>query len=200
MDTLERKRAIWMLDKDQHIDTLTTNAQKFHNELDKDSAVADSFLRHFAELFRILTTQQNAGVKGSLRYVTMSFLRSGVAAETYEIATACHSADLYLDETETETYWQMDFLKEMIKRDMSVIVPNLRKKIVRLRGYEIEEFRSQYAYLYTTLILMFFMRVLRLVFALPEFQTTKKDAHVDISFGGYMEEGIVLASYGQEAV
>jgi hypothetical protein len=30
----------------------------------------------------------------------MSFLRSGVIAETYEIATACHSADLYLDETE----------------------------------------------------------------------------------------------------
>jgi hypothetical protein len=177
---------------------LKDNARAFHNKLDTDTTIANDFRRHFAELFRTLISQQTANAKGPLRYITMSFLKSGVVAETYEIATACHTADLYIDETETETYWRMNFLKEMIDRDMSAIVPNLKKKIFRLRGYEIEEFRVRYAYVYMPLLLTFFNRVLPRVLELPEFSAVKKESRVDVSFGGYMEEALQLVSYGKE--
>ena len=194
----DRKEEIWSLDKDARVEMFVASAQEFRAGLDADTAVADDFLRHFAELFRILVSQQNLGEKGLLRWITISFLKSSVTAGTYEIATACHTADLYLDEAETETYWRMGFMKDAIERDMAVIIPNLKKKIFRIRDYEIEEFRAQYAYTYTALLLVLFNRVLPRVFDLPEFMSVQKEDRVEITFGGYMEETLTLIRYEKE--
>ena len=189
---------IWELDKDKRVDMLTANAQAFHDAMDKDPSVADDFLKHFADLLRILADQQEAGVKGPLRFITMSFLKSSVITETYEIALTCHSNDVFLDEAETEIYWRMGFFRDMVDSDMERIVPRLKQKIFRIRDYEIEEFRAFYALTYTALVLTFFSRVLSRVFDLPEFLAVQKETFVDISFGGYMEETVTLAQYSKE--
>jgi hypothetical protein len=190
----DRREQIWLLGIDEHIDTLTENARKFHNGLEKDTYITAGFLRHFAKLFRLLIAQQNDGIKGALRYITMSFPKSSVIAETYEIVTTCHCNDLYMDETETETYWRMDFLKEVVEHEMIEIVQNLKKNIFRIRNYEIEDFRARYAYVYAAFLLTFFNRVLPRVFELPEYTEVKKENRVDITFGGYMEEALILIS------
>jgi len=195
---MDRKQEIWQLDQDGRIDMMAANAQEFHRLLDDDDTITNGFLRHFAGLFELLSAQQEAGVKGPLRYITMSFLKSSVIAETYEIATTCHSNDIFMDEAETETYWRMDFIRDMVDRDMERIVPGLKGEIYRIRGYEIEEFRELCALSYTALLLTFFSRVLHSIFELPEFLAVKKENLVDISFGGYMEESVMLAQYGNE--
>ena len=192
---MDRKLEIWESDKDERIDMFASNIESFQNNMDVDSSIADGFLRHFAELFQMLSIQQESGAKGPLRYITISFPRSSVVAETYELVTACHTVDIFMDETETETYWPMDFYKEIVDRDMAIIVPKLKKNIFRIRGFEIEEFRNNYAFTYTVLLIAFFGRVIHQIFDLPEFQAVQKDDQVDITFGGYMDEAIILTQY-----
>ena len=192
------REEIWEFEKDKRNDVLIANTQAFLDAMDRDPSITDGFLRHNAELFKMLADQQGAGLKGSLRYITMSFLQSGVVAETYELATACHTADLYMDETETETYWQMGFLRDMVNRDMERIVPRLHREIFQIRDYEIEEFRFHHAMNYLALLLPFFSQVVHRVFALPAFLAVQKEEQVDVTFGSYMEEAFTLARYNQE--
>jgi hypothetical protein len=195
---MKREEEIWLSCKDECVDALAADTRAFHESLEADAAVSKDFLRHFAELFRILIAAQEAGTKGPLRYITICFPKSSAVAETYELVTACHGVDLYTDETETETYWRMDFLREMTDRGTADIVPRLKRKIVRIRDREIEEFRIQYAHTYTALLLTFFDRILPSIFELPEFRAVRKESLVDVSFGGYMEEAPVLIAYGKE--
>jgi len=195
---MDRLQKIWQAGAHDIGGMMADNAQMFHNELDKDATIAEGFVQHFAYLFQILAVQQSNNEKGLLRYITLSLLKSSIVAETYEIAITCHTNDLFMDETETETYWRMDFIKDMINKDMERIVPKLEKEISRIREYEIEEFRTIYAIAYTALLLTFLSRVLHRVFDLPEFHTVQKEDLVDITFGEYMEEAVPLVQYGGE--
>jgi len=177
---------------------MVANAQEFYETLDNDTAIADDFLKHCSALFQMLTAQQEAGEKAPLRYVTMSFLKSSVITETYEIAITCHSVDLYMDETETEVYWRMDFMRDMVDNDMKRIAPRIKEEIIRTYNHEIEDFRYYYAQTYTALLLTFFSRFLHRIFELPEFLAVQKEKQVDVSFGGYMEKAVPLIQYEKE--
>jgi hypothetical protein len=194
----DRREEIWLSVKDECVGALAAGALAFFENRDAFAEAADGFLRHFAELFRILAAAQNAGEKGPLRHITISFPESAVIAETYKLVTACHGGDPYTDETETETYRRADFLEETISRGTEGIVPALRKKILRIRDYEIEEFRIRYACAHTALLLSFFERVLPRVFELPEFSDVPKESAADVLFGGYTEEGLTLIVCGEE--
>lgn len=86
--------------------------------------------------------RQNTGQQESIKYLTISRLRSSGYTESYELALGMSNSMLYMDNNTSYEYWSPDVVYDSIIKDTKDAEKLLRRKFVGLTNYELFQLKQ----------------------------------------------------------
>lgn len=114
----------------------------YYNE--HSERLADCFIYTLEEGYQQLHVYQEAGVKGDLRYLKISFLMSGQFSGENLLKIDFYDERFYGDPYEIDCYWDYGELFPLEKKEMEEIGCLMRKELIKVMDFEVEERLSAY--------------------------------------------------------
>lgn len=145
----------------------------------------------------LLLRWESSEPTGTLKYVIISPLSSGVITKSYELQIALFDQNLYINENPLCFYWTPEFIYRDVDEDMAAYRKTAAKKIIRLREDEINEVRRRYVLCHAYICMLYMDKIVREVF---ETSIWKKVVAEDVKvlYGTYMEQMVELGTAQEE--
>ncbi|MBR3770865.1 MAG: hypothetical protein IKL07_01210 [Clostridium sp.] len=169
-------------------DEWMSNPQKYIKFLDKE----------VIRLLKKVQYYQQAGKKGRISFIIVSFLRSSAITEKYELSM-CASNELgFLDPFETEIYFDISFLMNTMEDDLEFYKRYIIEHMGYVEEWELQNIKEKYYGDYLKIV-EDFIKDFSFVFEDNElFNQIDRDDSVTILFTGYHDLGIVVRKTGEE--
>lgn len=133
-----------------------------------------------------------------LGYISISVLESSLITKKYELQIAFCDKNLYADNLPIDEYWAPAFLYQNLESDIKEMEDLLRKRIIRLRPYEVYELSLKYATNFYVCNGFIIRNMAPEIARLPIFHEISKESQVKILFGKYMEKKMELVALGDQ--
>ena len=138
---------------------------------------------------------QAVGTKGPLRYILISPSHYGTCIGSYDVIISVFDERMYYDQTETMAYWNADFIYRRIETDMKDMKKIFSKKFIRIKAYEMEEFRRVYAGMHHRLLIEPIKLLAEDLYHSKLFKQVKCDNPVTVLMGKYMDKYVELYNF-----
>lgn len=163
---------------------------------DKIQEVIESFLQSINDvLLMAYKKDQLSGQKGSLQSISVSSLRSSDYTKTYAIKLSANEKELFIEPNPTSVLWTPTFFVDLMNEELALLWEVAKKKLIRLKQWDMEQFRLQYAQLYTGFILSLLSTCADQVAALDALKEIRKAPKVCFYVGAYMEKPVLLKEF-----
>lgn len=113
--------------------------------------IRDYFYTHEKEVSEQFTKIMEKNMKEckkknkQVKYIIFSVLESSILTESYDLQIAFFDKRMYLDDCPVYSYWLPSFIFEQIKHDVNDYLKWASQTIIRIKNYEVEKIRNQYA-------------------------------------------------------
>lgn len=131
-----------------------------------------------------------------VRYVVISILESSILTKTYDLQIAFYDDRLYLDEKAVYIYWLPSFIFAHIADDMAAFQKKASQTVIRIREYEIERVKRQYAVNHYYQVSVLLRKMLPEILKQERKELKVLTKKIDFLYGRYMERPMLL--YPQE--
>ena len=145
----------------------------------------------------LLSRWKSSEPTGTLKYVIISPLSSGVITKSYELQIALFDQDLYINENPLCFYWTPEFIYRDVDEDMAAYRKTAAKEIIRLREDEINEVRRRYVLCHAYICMLYMDKIVREVFETSIWKKVATD-DVQVLYGTYMEQMVELGTALEE--
>lgn len=134
---------------------------------------------------------------GTLKYVIISPLSSGVITKSYELQIALFDQDLYLNENPLCFYWTPEFIYRDVDKDIEAYRKTASQEMIRLRKDEVNEVRRRYVLCHAYISMFYMDKIIREIFKMSIWKkVVSEDAKV--LYGTYMEQMVELGTVRKE--
>lgn len=175
-------------------DCFQKSCMAIQEELERNAEVIWGGLKKsIQECLKSAEIMQGQQGKGKLQYLVFSFLVSSVFLDRLELRIDALDDGFYLDEQESEGYYQPVFLRDRYLKDLDFLYQKAKGNFIRLQNYELADIKIEYTDFYQSLLFRMTESLTGLI------METIKDSGVDfaedlkILFGGYMDKAVVLS-------
>lgn len=79
------------------------------------------------------------------KYLFFHFLHSSILMKHYRIKICLYNEKLYMDEQESAIWWEPPYMFNFIEEDVAVFETKVKREMVQIHSWNIEEFRVEYA-------------------------------------------------------
>ncbi|MCH5258669.1 MAG: hypothetical protein J1F18_02890 [Lachnospiraceae bacterium] len=134
---------------------------------------------------------------GTLKYIIISPLNSGIITKSYELQIALFDQDLYINENPLCFYWSPEFIYKDVEKDMAVYRKTASKEIIRLREDEVNEVRRRYVLCHAYICMFYMDKIIREIFKTSIWKKVAAD-DVQVLYGTYMEQMVELGTALEE--
>jgi len=173
----------------EKLDTSTTALSEYFYQ--HKQKLAEDLFNTLAPLVEMAKYQQIAGVKEPLACLHIAFLRSCIAAQTYEFRLALCSKDLWTDPIETAVYWDASFIFQYVEQDVSEVVGILKRQ-APLSDFDVREMKYKYALDFLPTAQIIVEELMLEALSKVDLEGLKFDESLTVVHGGYMEGGTVI--------
>jgi len=135
---------------------------------------------------------QDNGQKGQIKYLVFSLLHSGIVVGKNHIRIDAMDAGFYSDPAECVSYLNLAGIYQSFEEDIAGIKNELSRNIPRIREYEMDIVRYEYAVYYRQVVKAFLQTMLEEMDGDTMFGCVGRDASVQVLFGEYMDRAEVL--------
>lgn len=180
---------------------LAENTKKLNRALAGQQGQAEKkeFLDCMNRLFTKCREEQEKGKKKPIRYVYLFYLNAALLTETYEIQINAFSEEAYLDQTECMQLWVPRLFVESFQSTFETLDRKVGREVIRYNSRMKMELKQKLFYIYLLFLQQFLMREIGEAEKLDSFQRMEKHETLQIVFGGYMSEGVLLWPKKREA-
>lgn len=184
---MDRREELWQKAQDITDSYYQSDVARIQAEY---AAQQEAMQREFSQvldgLFAVAVKAQEAKQKQAVKYLVINYLRSSFYTKTYQYHIALYDEQLYVDRHCIGLYWCPKFIFCRVDEIIQEAAPKLRKKMIRLRDHEIEEYRMMYLGNYLQAAAQFFAETVQNIEMLPQFQLLKKTESFYVLYGEYM--------------
>lgn len=152
----------------------------------------------FEQLFRQCLNMQREGKKGKIKYLNIFYLHSSLNTETYELQIELFDHNFYKDRQSCYRNWTPEFLIKYLKEDLLRFQKKAEKEIIQFDYSDFCKVRKRYYAMFLVIIGEFFRREIESVTLLASYQNMEKDTDIQIIYGGYLDEGILIWPKGED--
>jgi len=147
------------------------------------------FLAAMQDLLEQVAEAQKQGDKGSLQYISVSYLQSSLYTGSYQLRLDAYDERQFGDLTDTYVYWSPGFIFQHLDSDIVHFRKHIGEHVLRVQEPEIMCFVVRYSMHYYRIVQQLLTDLL-----IPMTQTLgiAAEEDLDITFGGYMDEAIAL--------
>lgn len=133
-----------------------------------------------------------------VKHIVISTLYSSILTKSYELQIAFLDERIYLDEAPVDEYWAPWFIFERIEEDLQYFRKMAASDIPRIKEYEMEPIRHTYVLNHHFLVLLLLRQVIPNIVEnmFSQYDVLEEDAM--LSFGRYMEKGVLLYQGGEK--
>lgn len=154
-------------------------------------AAVDQALTEYSE-------RQAVGEKGALECILISPACYGINTGSYEVTISALDQRMYFDPEVVMSYWQADFVYHHIDDFMKILPDFFKKHFIRVKEYELEEFRQIYALGYQGFLFAPLLLLTARIPTLESYQRIKHAKEVWVLYGLYMEQGELMHAFAGE--
>ena len=155
---------------------------------DNRESIISGFIAALEQALKECIFLQKQSKKGSVESIIISPTYYGMCTGSYELAISLFDERLYLDRAEAMSYWQADFVYKYVDLHMPIIKKALKKQFIRIKDYELDEFRQIYACIYHDLIVEPLILITEQVENNSVFREVQKQTKVRVLYGMYMDK------------
>lgn len=134
---------------------------------------------------------------GTLKYVIISPLSSGVITKSYELQIALFDQDLYLNENPLCFYWTPGFIYRDVDKDIEAYRKIASQEMIRLRKDEVNEVRRRYVLCHAYISMFYMDKIISKIFEMPVWKKVASE-DVKVLYGTYMEQMVELGTAQKE--
>lgn len=157
----------------------------YYQEKDK---VDQSFLKSFTNVFEKAIYLQKSKYKGPIGFIVISFLRTSIIENNFEYRIDLYDNSFYLDKVECSGYWNANFFFQYLNNDVEILQMIIREYIGKVKQYELEFFKKEYAASYNLLVNEYIIHNITSVIKTEEYKMIVKDQNIKILSGEYMDK------------
>ena len=164
------------------------------------SRIAEDFLKILGKMTGQAVFKEDESRDDEVSYLLFSYLHSSIFLKKYFIRIDLMRPGLYSDAPLAVSYWDAGDIYSLFEKDIEEIRRKAGKRIPRLREYEIDYIRYEYAPYYHQMVKAFIREIMKgmLESAQVPDRKAKEEKQVKILFGEYMGEADILFSMGRE--
>lgn len=144
------------------------------------------------KVLRILADAQEKHQKGAIQYFVFSFLRGSIYMDKMIFHIGCLDDRFYLDEEEITMLFNITFLEDKYRNDISCLYHKTKEKFIRLQEYELLYINEWYASYYYAII----YRMIESLTELIQQEIVKSNVRITdkfkILYGEYMDTATVV--------
>lgn len=163
--------------------------KRFSSRIDE---TVDYYVQHYEEIvydfIAMIEHLQSIKAEESGRYLFFHYLHSSILMKNYRIMICLYNGRLYMDETAVSDWWRPPYLFDFIESDIELFERELKTEFVRVKPWQIEEFRIIYANQFIA-VLGF---ILQMVFQDERLLDVLKTFELAPFFGEFMGKAIKL--------
>lgn len=152
----------------------------------------------FDQLFRQCLNMQKEGKKGKIKYLNIFYLHSSLITETYELQIELFDHNFYKDRQSCYRNWTPEFLIKYLKEDLLRFQKKAENEIIQFDYSDFYKVRKRYYAMFLVVIGEFFRKEIESVTLLASYQNMEKDTDIQIIYGGYLDEGILIWPKGED--
>lgn len=145
----------------------------------------------FQQLFSIGASALQEG-KGAISCLSISYLYSSLMTETGEFLLTLYDDRLYFDDGPVYAYWSPEFLWEQFRRDTEKIEYGLKKQMHRLKKYELDAVKTEYAERFFEIAHKMFVDYTDIIVSKLRDSQLEITPHFSVIYGGYLDTAAVL--------
>ncbi|SNS15353.1 hypothetical protein SAMN05446037_100516 [Anaerovirgula multivorans] len=164
--------------------------------LSNQKSVNTEFIESFKEVFTKATELQNEEKKGPIAYIVISFLRTRIIEEDYQLRIDLYDEMFYLDKVECSGYWKVDFVFQYLHEDIELFKEKIEEYIEKIQDNSYELIKKDYAAIYNYFLYEYLKKNIKLLLETEEYQSLNKTEDLKIGFGEYMDKVDII--YDQE--
>ncbi len=143
---------------------------------------------------RSLVSAQDRQQKGAFQYLVFSFLKSSIYLDRLVFYIECLDDRFYLDEEEASILFNIAFLEDKYRNDITYLHHKVKEKFIRLKEHELLYVNDQYASYYYAIAYRMIENLSELIMQ----EITGSDARISnkfkILYGEYMDSATVIYS------
>lgn len=158
----------------------------------EEKALAGAMAESFDRLFLRAADMQAREQKAEIAWVSVSYLRSSLLTETYDLRIDLYDANFYLDVNEVSGYWNGAFVYAYFREDMAYYTKMAREEMIRIMPGEMKAFMIGYSAHYQAFLRCFCRKHLPRITELPSYQKMQKAADIKFTFGEYLDKTTVI--------
>lgn len=165
---------------------LLNNKQFISNYyIEHSDRLADCLIHTLEDGYQKVHDYQESGEKGELRYLKMSFLMSGQFSGENLVKVDFYDKRFYGDPYEIDCYWDYGELFPSQKTDIEEIACFMRKELIKVMDFEVEERLSTYWMGKMQLLQMVLMELLKKQ-GVRSVIAAEAGFQVDVLYGAYL--------------
>lgn len=191
---LERTEQISKVAEQVLIELTQRNYEKIceYYNTNKDAIISD-FYDAVHKLISLTKEHQNSFCKEAVQYVAVSYLLSSTITKSYEFQLSLMSEQYFLDPIESCVYWSPRWLFADVDKDWDVLFNRVRKDIIRLHPYELDQiWRSYICSFYYGLTALFVAEHVKAAAILGGLENLRLAREVSFIYGGIMDQFVQL--------
>ena len=143
---------------------------------------------------RSLVSAQDRQQKGAFQYLVFSFLKSSIYLDRLVFYIECLDDRFYLDEEEVSILFNIAFLEDKYRNDITYLHHKVKEKFIRIKEHELLYVNDQYASYYYAIAYRMIENLSELIMQ----EITGSDARISnkfkILYGEYMDSATVIYS------
>ena len=128
-------------------------------------------------------------LKGSLKYIYANCMRTRIETGEYSYVIRLLDKREFRDNEMVEESYTPKYIKELIETDKEYFEKLIRKKVIRVKKYEIKDFMREYIWnVYIKPISREMQEVLSRIDDLEGYNKIEKEKEVRVGYGEFLEE------------
>lgn len=135
---------------------------------------------------------QEQGLKGDIKYIYFSLLRTSLLKNKGEFRIDLYDEKWFLDKSECSIKINLDFIYDSLFKHMEELKENKKKNIRGIRDMEIESIMLKEADKYHVLAIEFFKNSIEKLLEIPSYKELKKIEDIRIMAGEYMDAAEII--------
>ena len=128
--------------------------------------------------------------KGKINFICISFLLTSVLSDKCEYRIDFYNNNFYLDEIESECYWEAEFLTPIMQDDYTFFERLLKRNLVRVMDYEIHKTVVSFSIFYHSVMAFFFQELIASI-DIKQYEGLL-ESEVIVIYGGFLDKGVQL--------
>lgn len=153
-----------------------------------EGQMVNSMVETLNTVFGKAADQQKNGEKGEISYISFSFLHSNLLINRYAIRVDAWDKRFYIDNNEASADWDFFILLQNVDFDFSSIEAAVRKNVIRVQAYELEEVKRVYNMHYYAIAMDYLCAMMPTCLKQVKITPTLVAPEISCTIGPYMEQ------------